>query len=199
MCVRCSTALRATCSGVFCWHHLGRALAGLGDAGGAADTWRRGVEAVRGAVEPSPADSLPYASLLGQQMGQGCLDPGLLDEARARFPDNHLIAWLDGRRLVAAGRHEEAIGVFQTLAAVDADTFMDEAIAYDARIFRVWPLDALGLCCFRLGRFEDSARYYARAEAAADDAAPYHARRQLAEARLGRAAAVRVSPPPPPS
>ena len=77
--------------------------------------------------------------------------------------------------------------------------FEDEAITYDARIFGVWPLDALGLCCFRLGRFEDSARYYASAEAAAEDAAPYRARRWLGEARLWRAAAVRVSPPPPPS
>jgi hypothetical protein len=50
----------------------------------------------------------------------------------------------------------------------------------------VWSLDSLGLCCFRLWRFAESARYYARAEALAPDDGEYRAKRQLAEARAGR-------------
>ena len=65
-------------------------------------------------------------------------------------------------------------------------------MAYDARIFGVWSLDALGLCCFRLARFAESAAHYARAEAAAADGAEYAAKRRLAEARVARR-----SPPAP--
>ena len=84
---------------------------------------------------------------------------------------------------MAAGRLEEALRVFDELAAIDAETFVDEAVAYDARIFGVWSLDALGLCCFRLGRFAESALYYARAERLTPDGGEYRAKRQLAEAR----------------
>ena len=93
------------------------------------------------------------------------MDVALLEEARARFPTNHLLAWLAGRRLLAESRFEDAICVFAG----------------------AWSLDALGLCHFRLGHYAESVRCYARAEAAAPGDAQYHAKRRLAEARLGRA------------
>jgi tetratricopeptide (TPR) repeat protein len=171
---------------VFSWHHLGRALAGLGDADGAAAAWRRGIEVVRAQASPSPADSLLYGSLLRQQLDAGQLDEALVNEARARFPGNHLIAWLHGRRLMAAGRLVEAIETFEQLTAIDPRTFLDPAIAYDERIFGVWAFDALGLCCWRLGCYAESASWYARAEAAAPADGQYRAKRRLAEARLRR-------------
>jgi glycosyltransferase involved in cell wall biosynthesis len=171
---------------VFSWHHLGRTLAALGDADGAAEAWRRGIEAVRRGEEAGVADSLPYGSLLRHELDRGRLTPGLLEEALDRFPGNHLLAWLKGRVLIAQARFAEAIAVFDALAAVDAEAYFDEAIAYDVRIFGPWALDALGLCCFRLGRFADSARYYALAEAAAPEGSEYRAKRRLAEARLLR-------------
>lgn len=181
--------LRARVAGepdhVFSWHHLGRVLDALGDPDGAADAWRRGVEAVRRRAEPSPADCLVFGSLLRHRLDHGQADDALLDEARARFPGNYLLIWLDGRRLLAASRLEEAHRAFAALAAVDADTFADDGVAYDARIFGEWAADALGLCCFRLGRFAESAEYYRRAEALAADGAAYRVRRRLAEARAG--------------
>jgi tetratricopeptide (TPR) repeat protein len=171
---------------VFSWHHLGRALAGLGDADGAAEAWRRGIEVVRAQAAPSPADSLLYSSLLRQQFDAGQVDDALLDEARARFPANHLLDWLHGRLLMAQARLTEAIAVFEPLAAIDARAFFDPAIAYDERIFGVWAFDALGLCCWRLGRYAESASWYARAEAASPGDGQYRAKRRLAEARLGR-------------
>jgi glycosyltransferase involved in cell wall biosynthesis len=167
----------------FSWHHLGRALLALGDPRAAADAWRRGIEVVRGRSAPSPADSLLYGSLLRHELDAGAATPGLLEEALARFPGNHLLAWLHGRRLMADGRLDEAVAVFRGLAAIDGATFVDDAVAYDARIFGAWPLDALGLCCFRLGRFAESARHYAGAEAAAPDVPEYRVRRLLAETR----------------
>jgi cytochrome c-type biogenesis protein CcmH/NrfG len=179
---------------VFSWHHLGRILAVLGDADGAADAWRRGIEVVRGRPESSTADCLLYGSLLRHELDRGQLTAGLLEEALARFPGNHQLAWLQGRRLVAEGRFEEAIRVFDALTAIDAQTFVDEAVAYDMRIFGVWSLDALGLCCFRLGRFAESARYYARAEALTPDGGEYRAKRQLADARGSRQSPMTAAP-----
>ncbi len=182
---------------VFSWHHLGRTLAALGDEDGAAAAWRRGIDAVRARQEPTPADCLLYGSLLRQELDRGAVTPGLLEEALARFPGNHLLAWLHGRRLVAEARYEEAIAVFETLAAIDGTTFVDDSVAYDTRIFGAWPLDALGLCCFRLGRFAESARYYARAEAVAPDVAEYGVKRRLAEVSSKGASTAPSEPPPP--
>jgi tetratricopeptide (TPR) repeat protein len=172
---------------VFSWHHLGRALLALGDPAGAVDAWRRGIDVVRGGSAPSPADGLLYGSLLRHELDTGGPTPGLLEEALSRFPGNHLLAWLRGRRLMADGRPDEAAPVFRRLAAIDGEALVDEQVAYDARIFGPWSLDALGLCCFRLGRFAESARHYAAAEAAAPDALEYRAKRLLAEARAARA------------
>lgn len=168
---------------VFSWHHLGRTLAALGDPDGAAEAWRRGLEVVRRRAERDAADCLLYGSLLRHELDRGEMTPGLLEEALARFPDNHLLAWLRGRQLIAGARFEDALDVFGRLAAIDAETLSDDAVAYDVRIFGVWALDALGLCCFRLGRFADSAAYYARAEALGENRAEYAVKRRLAEAR----------------
>lgn len=172
---------------VFSWHHLGRTLAALGDGEGATHAWRQGLEAVRRGVASSPADSLVYSSLLRQELDGGRLDSELLDEALARFPGNQVLAWFHGRALIAARRFEEAMRVFARLAAVNAESYVDEAVAYDARIFGPWALDALGLCCFRLDRFAESTRYYALAEAAAPDIRAYGFKRRLAEARCAQA------------
>jgi len=47
----------------------------------------------------------------------------------------------------------------------------------------------LALCCFRLGRYEESARHYARAEALDPEDPGYAVRRRLAEARAHRVSA----------
>ena len=91
-------------------------------------------------------------------------------------------------------KRQEGLAVFEALAAIDPGTFVDEAVAYDARIFGVWSLDALGLCCFRLGRFAESARYYARAEWLTPDGGEYRAKRQLAEARALRESRMTATP-----
>jgi cytochrome c-type biogenesis protein CcmH/NrfG len=179
---------------VFSWHHLGRVLAALGDADGAAGAWRRGIEVVRGRPESTTADCLLYGSLLRHELDRGQLTPGLLEEARARFPGNHQLAWLWGRRLTAAGRLEAPLAVFAAPPPHHAETFVDESVAYDVRIFGAWSWDALGLCCFRLGRFAESARHYARAEGLTPDGGEYRAKRQLAEARASRESRLPATP-----
>jgi hypothetical protein len=168
---------------VFCWHHLGEVLAALGDEAGALAAWRRGVDLVRARPTPAWQDSLPYVDLLNWHAGRGEDGGPLLDEALGRFPGHHALAWLHARRLVRAGRPAEAIPVLEGLAAVDAETYCDPRLAYDARLFGLFAYEGLGLCHFRCGAFAESAAWYARAEAVAADPLPSRTRRRLAEAR----------------
>jgi tetratricopeptide (TPR) repeat protein len=107
----------------------------------------------------------------------------VLEEALAKFPGDHTLRWIEGRALMSAGRFAEAISRFQGLAAIDPETFCDDLIAYDVRIFGVQTYDSLGVCHFRLGDYAASARYYARAAAAAPDDPSYRIKQQFMENR----------------
>ena len=180
--------LRARLAGdpehVYSWNHLGRALAGLGDVSGALAAWWRAVSIVRARGAERALDGLPYGSLLLHPGAVGEA-AGLLVEALDRFPEDHLFGWIHGRHLGDAGRLAEAVARFERLAAIDGETFCaEDGLAYDARIFGAFTYESLGLCHFRLGRYADSARYYALAEEAAPGNAAHRAKRRLAEARL---------------
>ena len=87
---------------VYSWNHLGQALMGVGDVRAAVEAWQRAIDTVRGRGVQGALDALPYGSLLlfgGEQVA-----PGLLDEARARFPADLLLQWLQGQQLADAGR-----------------------------------------------------------------------------------------------
>ena len=168
---------------VYCWQQLGHTLLALGDQAGALGAWRRGLDVARRRAEPRATDRSLYLDLLlhGARAGEGRTP--LLTEALRHFPDDPLLAWIDGHALIGEGRASEAIAVFEGLRAIDAEARCDDRIAYDARLFGAYSDEALGLCYFRLGRFRESARSYALAEAA-DPANPAHrVKRLLAEAR----------------
>jgi len=173
---------------VYSWNHLGRALAGVGDVDGALAAWWCAVGVVRERGARSALDRLPYGSLL---LHPGAADEAehLLAEALDRFGGDHLFRWLHGRRLAEAGRPGEAIPLFESLIAIDAETFCAaDGIAYDARIFGSFSHDALGLCHFRLGDYAESARHYALADAADPGHPGHRIKGRLATARLARQA-----------
>lgn len=175
--------LQADPTHVFSWHHLGRSLEGLGDIEGAAVAWRHALDVVRQTSRREPADSLPYVALISLDLARGGDPWPLLEEGQQRCPDNLLLTFLEGRALMAAGRYLDALPVFERLAAIDAATFCDDALAYDARMFGLSSYESLALCCFRLGRFEESAAYYGRAAAAAPDDPAHRVKQRLALAR----------------
>jgi len=92
-----------------------------------------------------------------------------------------MLAWIEGRRLMERRRFAEAIPIFEQLAAIDADRFVDAVAAYDKRIFGVLSFVSLGAACFHVGRFEESARWFRRAEEAEPEVAEHAVRRRLAE------------------
>jgi Glycosyl transferase family 2 len=170
---------------VYCWQQLGHALRALGDEAAAIAAWRRGLDVVRRRPEPLATDRGLYLDLLLHAARAGEGRTSLLAEARSHFPDDPLLFWIHGHALIGEGRAAEAIATFENLRAVDAESRCDDRVAYDARLFGAYADEALGLCHFRLGRFRESARFYALAEAG-DPANPAHrVKRLLADARAG--------------
>ncbi len=176
---------------VYSWAHLGATLLGLGDAEGAERAWRRGVDIVRSCVSATAADDLPYLHLANFLLDRRRDATALLDEACRRFPDDYALLWLRARTLVEAERYGEAMPLFARLAAIDADALGDGPIAFDRSIFGANAHAALGLCAFRLGRYDESAAHYARAAALAPGDLGIRAKRALAEGRANDAAGVR--------
>jgi glycosyltransferase involved in cell wall biosynthesis len=87
---------------VYSWHHLGQVLVGLGDVDGALAAWWRAVAIVREHGVRRAHDRLPYGSLLLRPEASAAAGE-LLEEALARFPDDHLFHWIHGQRLLKAG------------------------------------------------------------------------------------------------
>ena len=173
----------------YSWQHLGHALEDLGDADAARRAWLQGIEASRRKPELCPSDLHSYVSVIQRDLARGLDVTQLLDEVIERFGENHLLRWIRGRSLMHRGCFAEALPIFAALAEVDAETLVEDTFAYDARIFGVWAVASRACCCFRLGRYEESARHYARAEALASEDPGHAVRRRLAEARARRAEA----------
>jgi tetratricopeptide (TPR) repeat protein len=166
---------------VYSWCHLGVTLQGLGDDAGAEAAWLRAVEVVRAKRARSITDSTPYVDLTRQRFlrGEDALD--LVDEGLFFFPDNFTLRWLRARALVGRERYAEALPILELLATTDPESAAGGVLAHDERIFGVFTWEALGLCCFRLGRFAESADWYRRAEQVSSQPLENRTKRQLAE------------------
>ena len=169
-------------SHVYSWTHLGEMLAGAGDAAAARAAWQQAIALVRTQATRSAIDAMPYGALLLHDGDRA--SPDLLREARARFPHDLLLQWLDGVRLAREEQYEEAALCLEPLGAIDADTYCaPDGVAYDVRIFGVATWATLGLCRFQQGRYAESAAWYAKARAAAPSSVEYVAKHRLAAAR----------------
>lgn len=138
---------------------------------------------VRGKKEFTGEDCLPYIEILRWKFEHGQDISELLSEALDLFPENHLLLWNKSRSLMRNKDFAGAIDLLNQLAEVDGDTFYDEQIAYDARIFGVLAYEALGDCYFHLESYAASADFYALAEACDPDSKEYQVKQQLALAR----------------
>ena len=168
---------------VYCLDQLGLTLQALDDEPGAEAAWRRAIERVRKASWNDLADSLPYMHLANLLIDRKRDAMALLVEACARFPQNHSLTWLHARQLVEAARYTEAMPLFARLAAIDAQALGPAMLAFDASIFGAQSHAALGLCAFRLERFDESAAHYARAVALAPNDLELRAKHAVASSR----------------
>jgi tetratricopeptide (TPR) repeat protein len=169
---------------LFVWHHLARVLEGLGYDDEAEQALVSAVEVARAKSGIDPLGVLAYADLIAVRLEAGQSVRALLAEARERYPDNWALAALEGRVLIEEGRYDDAIAVFEAIAAVRVDALPDLGPSYDQRIFGEHAHHQRAIALFRLGRYADAADAWAEAERLTTDPdAGYGARRQLAQAR----------------
>lgn len=173
---------------VFSWAHLGTTLEALGRPDEALATWRQGVETVRRRGWSSAMDALPFLALLARLAPEGREFRQLLEEAERRFREVPEVRWARARQRMAEERFEEALPELRKIAGVDPNAYENPLLAHDQRLFRVAAPEALGLCLFRLGRYRESARWWAAAEAA-EPSVERRTKRRLAEARATRESA----------
>ncbi|MGA2117477.1 MAG: glycosyltransferase [Bryobacteraceae bacterium] len=172
-------ALRDDPSSIYCWCHLADIHTALGEPDLALCALETALAMVRAKPLLSPDDSLPYVRLIHRGMDSGHDVSALLAEARERFPENAQLMWFEGRDHIASGRFESAIPLFLRLARFGETREFDCSSAFDSRIFGVLSYDSLATCCFRLGRYQESRRYYQLAEAADPGRLDYRAKQAL--------------------
>ena len=164
---------------IYCWFHLGQTYAGLGRFRAARQAWVSGVEAVRGASLLRPADSLPFLELIADTLDQGNDADDLISEARWLFPEDPMLAWLDGRALVTQRRFDEAVEIFEALIAAEESGELSQDFGYNPLQFTSFTHAMLGTCHHQCGDHERAAHHFARAERFEPDNLEYRAKRQL--------------------
>lgn len=168
----------------YLWWHLGSIHFEKGCLPEAERAWQAGVEAARRSSRGLAEQSLCFVELARQRLVSGASTEALdlIGEARALLGNNLLLDCLEARALAALGRWHEALGIFERLAGIDADTLVGE-FAYDRDIFGAGALAEAGLSLFRSGRYAESAGWYSRAVALAPERPDLRVKWQLALAR----------------
>jgi tetratricopeptide (TPR) repeat protein len=179
---------------LYSWWHLGQSLYLAGDEEGARDAWTRGMEAAQ-ASPPSArrrGDALSAEALIKLRLRRGEPVEACLREALALHPDHLVLRWFEATVALERGDLAVATPILEHLAAIDADRFYDPQVSYEKRLFRHLAKEALALCRFRAGRFEEAARLFRSAALVSPDAAGCELKARLAEMR---AAETRGQPP----
>lgn len=163
-------------------HHLARVLRGLGEDDEAAEVLEDAVELAR----QRPDDQLgvlAFCDLIRLRRDRGEDVGELLAEARALYPDNKLLWWIEASVRMSEGRHDDALVILDRLLAVDLSALPAEGPAYDARIFGEFTHEARGACLFRLGRYAEAADAYGAALRGDPGNLRYRSKWTLAHAR----------------
>ncbi len=165
---------------------LGAALKGLGDIDGAEGAWMDAIEITRNKETVGPEDSHPYYDMI-RLMNEGGRDfSDLLTESLKLFPDNYLITWTKAMKLMHDKEFEDAVPLFESLASIEPESVDGEFLAYNARIFDELSYEPLAACYFKLGRLEESEKYYALALRCAPENQEYRTKLKFVSALLNK-------------
>jgi len=178
---------------MYLWWHLGTVYRDLGRIEEAETAWQTGVAIARRAQPCPPEASLCFVELIRRRLDVGQDALPLLHEAIALQPEDPFLHWLMTQALMAVGRYEDAVAVFERLAAIDPETLVTY-FAYDRRVLGAGALAEAGQCAFRMGRWRESEAFFRRAEWRCPDNLEFRVKRQLAAARAAAAAASEGAP-----
>jgi glycosyltransferase involved in cell wall biosynthesis len=181
--------LAAEPDNLFVWHHLARVLEGLGEGDEAEGVLERAVDVARAKSFNDPFGVLAYADLIRRRLQRGAEVGPLLSEARAAYPANCLLLYLEGEDLIARGAYDDAIDRFDRILRFDPTQVSADSPAYDECLLGELPHAGRGFALFKAGRYSDAADAYQAAEAFAPSNSAYAVKRKLAQARARRASA----------
>jgi len=165
---------------------LGVALKGLGDPAGAEQAWMDAIYLTRKKKTLSPDYSLSYYDMIKLLNESGRNYSELLEESLKLFPDNYLITWTYAMTLMHDHQFEDALPLFEYLSSIDPRSVDGEFLAYNARIFDELSYEPLATCYFKLGRLQESGKYYALALQHNPKNQEYMAKHKLVSALLNK-------------
>lgn len=168
------------------WHHLGRVHDGLGNRPAALEAWRRSLAVARRRRPPLSWDWVVYVELMRAPETDRSEARLLHAEATALFPGNPLLRYCGAVMDNESGNVTAALKTFHDLTEIDGESFAHDLTALDKRLFGEFSYAALGACYFKLGRYAESADWYAKAAAADPQSIEYRAKAQLAAAKAGQ-------------
>jgi len=168
---------------LFARHHLATVLDGLDRRDEAETELLSTVDFIRSIGSLDPAGVLAYLSLIERFESSGRDSLPLLAESRARYPDNCVLLSMEGRNLIRRGEPEAALLRFDAVIEITAEGPKMGRPAYDRRLVGEFTHAARGVCLFRLGRYQEAAEAYRRAEEEAPNDLSYSAKRRLALSR----------------
>lgn len=174
-------ALELSPDHVFCWFHLGHTHMGLRHRAEARAAWRSGLEAAGRTVARRPADSLPAIALASDLLDTGESPDAVLDEALELFPHDPMLAWLSARSLMAEGRWDEAIGMFEELTGAYKRGRLPDSVSFDTRHFTSRTDALVGDCHHQAGRYGEAAAAFRSAAAVEPDNVEYKVKLELNE------------------
>lgn len=159
---------------VYYWNDLAHTLAGLGETDEAiavsAEGLARAVPADRSSRILRSMLIHTHARLRAQR-GEDVRE--LIETGLQLYPANWSLRFLRARAHIDAGAPGAALADLEALIAQDAESFCDELLAHDQRIFGCYAHDLTGLALLRMGDRAGAAAAFARAAAAAPDVLEY--------------------------
>ncbi|MCU1359899.1 MAG: glycosyltransferase [Ilumatobacteraceae bacterium] len=168
---------------LFVWHHLSRVLDGLGQDDEAEQVLQQAVAVAAAQTRVDPLGVLVYTDLIAKRRDRGAPVTDLLAQARATYPTNCILLYIEGQQLTQQGQYQEAVDRFEELLAVDPNDLPPGSPSYDQRLFGDLAHEGHALALFRAGRYAQAADAYAAAEALMPSIPEYSVKRQLAQAR----------------
>jgi tetratricopeptide (TPR) repeat protein len=173
---------------LFVWNHLARVLEGLGEGDEAERVLERAVEVAGAKPRVDRFGVLAYADLIRRRRQRGAEVAALLAEARAAYPTNCLLLYLDGLDLIERGAYEDAIDRFDRILSVDPTMLPADSPSYDERLFGELSHEGRAFALFKVGRYAEAADSYGAAASLVPSNPAYPVKQQLAQARADRAA-----------
>ena len=169
---------------VYLWCELAKAYDGLGRGGEADAMLQKALALARANGNADSNDSIPYIEYIRWRLRRGQAADDLIAEALEAFPENRQLLWFGVCRLMDAGEFARALEMLPRVYEARPLAGVDMTVSYDRRILGEFAFEATAICHFKLGRYADAARWFARALAEAPSRVELQRQRDMAR-RLG--------------